>query len=248
MSDYPTLDAKVFGANGDGQTVREIMALGCGRAYQQLRGLEGWPGIVAAYEAERTDRLAALRVRFAKLFKQRTKALWWLEHGLRENFGLGPTEDQMADARADYDKAVICLQKVVDEMRAVEKEQNDRWDAVAPPLTWTPDGLTMIPVGNGCVPKWPWSSDQKVVTVDFAGRGQGGEQGPPIHYPEDTILRLVYTSSSEVRTHYEIKAVIAGGQCLQTFPMMAFNESVEIWVKNFPSSVRARFTVSLPAA
>jgi hypothetical protein len=52
MSDYPTLDAKVFGANGEGQTVREIMALGCGRAYQQLRGLEGWPQIVAAYEAE----------------------------------------------------------------------------------------------------------------------------------------------------------------------------------------------------
>ncbi len=39
MSDYPTLDAKVFGANGEGQTVREVLALGCGRAYEQLRAL-----------------------------------------------------------------------------------------------------------------------------------------------------------------------------------------------------------------
>jgi hypothetical protein len=248
MSDYPTLDAKVFGANGEGQTVREVLALGCGRAYEQLRALEGWPRIVAAYEAECANQTTALSVRFAKAFKQRTKALWWLEHGLRENFGLGPTEEQITDARADYDRAVITLQKVVDQMRALEKEQDARWDAVAPLLTWTPDGLTMIPVGSGCVPKWPWSDEQKVVTVEFAGRGQGGEQGPCIHYPEDTILRLFYTTSSDVSDHHEIKAVIADDHCMQLLPVMAFYESVEDWVESFPAFARARFTVSLPAA
>ena len=248
MSAYPNLDAKVFGTYGGGQTVREVLALGSGREYEQLRRLESWPEMLAAYAAECSNRQAALGVRFATAFKNRTKALWWLEHGLRENFGLGPSEAQLADARADYDKAVNTLQKIVDQMRAVEKEQTERWDAVAPLLTWAPEGLTMIPIGSGCVPKWPWSDDQKVVTIDFAGRGQGGEQGPPIHYPEDTILRLVYTDSSEVESHYEIKAVIAGGQCMQTYPEMAFYETVENWVESFPSSVRARFTVSLPAA
>jgi hypothetical protein len=51
-----------------------------------------------------------------------------------------------------------------------------------------------------------------------------------------------------VESHSEIKAVIAGGQCLQTFPVMGFYETVENWIQSFPSSVRARFTVSLPAA
>jgi hypothetical protein len=248
MSDYPTLDAKVFGANGDGQTVREVLALGGGRAYEKLRALEGWPRIVAAYEAECANQTTALSTRFATAFRRRSKAYWWLEHGLRENFGFGTTEEQITEARTDYDKAVVSLQKVVDQMRALEKEQNARWDAVAPLLTWTPDGLTLIPVGSGCVPKWPWSDDQKVVTVEFAGRGQGGEQGPPIHYPEDTILRFFYTTSLDVSDHHEIKAVIANGACIQLFPAMVFYVSVENWVESFPAFARARFTVSLPAA
>ena len=243
----PSLDAKVYEMRrGESHeaTIREVIAKGWGNAYDKLEALECWPRLKAKYEAEMANPLLALTGRFNEAYKRKIKAKWWLETGLGITYG-PPTDAQEENARADYAAATAALEEASnrhdDHIRALD----DRWDAVAP-LLQRPDGVKMKLIGYGCVPHYPWPSEDRTITIDFTDSYPFLNQR--VTYPEDTILQFNYTTSLSVENHWEIKAIIAGDRCIQLLPSIAVYERVEDWVIRFPRTVRARFTVTLPAA
>ena len=245
----PSLDARVYelreGQNHE-TTVREVLALGSGNAYNKLRALESWPQLLSKYEAETDDPFGSLNEKIRVALKQKAKAQWWLETGLALTYKCGATRGQIEDAEADARTSYAALTEAKHQRTAYVKHVDDQWNAVAPPLAY-PGGIVMSSVGDGCIPVYPWSSDHKTITTEFIYR-QWERGCLPVIYPENTIMRFIYTNSLTTADHHERKAIIAGDHCIQVLPSTGFYLTVEDWVKSFPYSRRAHFSVIIPAA
>jgi hypothetical protein len=250
----PSLDARVYelreGQNHE-TTVREVLALGSGNAYNKLRALESWPQLLSKYEAETDDPFGSLNEKIRVALKQKAKAQWWLETGLALTYKCGATRSQIEDAEADARTSYAALTEAKHQRTAYVKHVDDQWNAVAPPLAY-PGGIVMSSVGDGCIPVYPWPSDEirgarKTITTDFTSK-KWASSPMTVIYPENTIMRFVYTNSLTTADHHERKAIIAGDHCIQVLPSTAFYLSVEDWVKSFPYSRRAHFSVIIPAA
>jgi len=246
----PSLDARVYelreGRNHE-TTVREVLALGSGNAYDKLRALESWPQLLSKYEAETDDPFGSLNEKIRVALKQKAKAEWWLQTGLALTYKCGATRGQIEDAEADVRTSYAALTEAKRQRTAYLTHVDDQWNAVAPPLCY-PGGIVMSSVGDGCIPVYPWPSDDKIITTEFTSKKWTRWSPISVIYPENTIMRFVYTNSLTTADHHERKAIIAGDRCIQVLPSTGFYLTVEDWVKSFPYSRRAHFSVIIPAA
>jgi hypothetical protein len=245
----PSLDAKVYELRGGESyetNIRDVIAKGSGNAYEKLQGLESWPHLLAKYEEEISDPLLVINDRIRLTYKQKMKAEWWLEDGLTQSYGNRLSVRNLEDARADCTAATAALDEAMKRRTAYLNDVDDRWNAVAPPLS-CPQETVMSSIGDGYIPIYPWPSDDTTITTEF--RNKSFDWSPiPVAYPEETIMRFCYSTSPMIDDHYEIKAIVIDGRCVQLSPSVTLYETVENWVESFPTPVRARFTVALPAA
>jgi hypothetical protein len=227
-------------------TIREVIAKGWGNAYEKLRSLDCWPILKAQYDAELVDPLIAITDRIRLTYKRKIKADWWLETGLTSTGVF--SQKNLEDARAECVTTRIALQRAMKRRDDYLASLDDRWDAVAP-LLQMPDGTKLKLIAYGSLPHYPWPSEDRTITIDFAASHPFESlSNDSVSYPEDTILRFTYTLSHTISEHAELKAIIAGGRCVQLLPTVIGYDNVEEWVMRLPKTVRARLTVSLPAA
>jgi len=245
----PSLYAKLYvTTRGESHeaTIREVITKGWGNAYEKLKTLESWPLLKANYDAEMVNPLVAITEKIRDSYKRKIKADWWLKTGLYSGGVLDPRN--LEDARADCAIANLTLQRALKRHDEYLQDLNDRWDAVAP-LLQMPDGTKLKLVAYGSLPHYPWPSEDRTITIDFAASHPFESlSNDSVSYPEDTILRFTYTLSHTISDHAELKAIIAGGRCVQLLPTVVAYDNVEEWAMRLPKTVRARLTVSLPAA
>jgi len=89
-------------------SIREVIKLGSGKAYEGLIMLDEWPSLLEMYEAEMADPMATITERVRIALKECQKALWWAEVGLYKNARVenrDPTAEDAMEAGGDYKEA-----------------------------------------------------------------------------------------------------------------------------------------------
>jgi hypothetical protein len=79
-------------------SIREVIKLGSGKAYEGIIMLDEWPSLLAAYQAELADPLATINERIRIACKESQKAHWWAQKGLYENARAANRTPTAADA------------------------------------------------------------------------------------------------------------------------------------------------------
>jgi len=79
-------------------TIREVIKLGSGKAYEGLIMLDEWDELYAAYQAEVAAPLVSINERIRIACKESQKAYWWAQTGLYENARAANRDATAADA------------------------------------------------------------------------------------------------------------------------------------------------------
>ena len=99
-------------------TVREVIKLGSGKAYEGIIMLDEWPSLLEAYQAEMADPLATINESIRLACKTCHKALWWAEVGIHQYARAGNREATAAEAMeagAEFKEAEEKLSKLLQE-------------------------------------------------------------------------------------------------------------------------------------
>jgi hypothetical protein len=99
-------------------SIREVIKLGSGKAYEGLIMLDEWPSLLAAYQAEVAAPLVSMNERIRVACKESQKAHWWAQKGLYENARAAnrtPTAADAMEAGAEFKSAEQKLMKLLQE-------------------------------------------------------------------------------------------------------------------------------------
>jgi hypothetical protein len=99
-------------------TIREVIKLGSGKAYEGLIMLDEWPGLLQAYQAELADPLATINERIRLACKECHKAIWWAEVGFHQYaraVNREATAAEAMEAGAEFKEAEEKLTKLLQE-------------------------------------------------------------------------------------------------------------------------------------
>lgn len=101
-----TLTTKVYVANKNGvkeeATVRDILTLGRGKAFETLKAMDCFEGLLAKLEQEKNRPLELLTEDLRVARKNAEKARWWMREGV---YVLSPTEEEVLEASREYEDA-----------------------------------------------------------------------------------------------------------------------------------------------
>lgn len=102
----PTLSTKVYVANKNGvkeeTTVRDLITLGRGKAFETLKKIDWFESIMAQVEIEKKKPIEVLTENLRVARKNLEKARWWLKEGV---YVLTPTEKEVSEASREYEDA-----------------------------------------------------------------------------------------------------------------------------------------------
>jgi hypothetical protein len=99
-------------------SIREVIKLGSGKAYEGIIMLDEWPSLLAAYQAELAEPLVSMNERIRIACKESQKAHWWAQKGLYENARAAnrtPTAADAMEAGAEFKEAEKKLVKLLQE-------------------------------------------------------------------------------------------------------------------------------------
>lgn len=98
----PSLTTKVYVANKDGvkeeSTVRDVITLARGKAFETLKALDCFESLVAQLEEEKEKPIEVLTENLRLARKNMEKARWWVTTGV---YFRTPTEDEVNEAEND---------------------------------------------------------------------------------------------------------------------------------------------------
>lgn len=111
----PTLSTKVYVANKNGlkeeATVRDLITLGRGKAFETLKKIDWFESFMAELEAEKERPLESLTENLRVARKNAEKARWWMATGLSA-LTLAPSEEEVREALTEYENARSIWQEV----------------------------------------------------------------------------------------------------------------------------------------
>jgi hypothetical protein len=134
-------------------TIRDVIKIGSGKAYEGIMMLDDWPSLLEAYEAEQAAPLTAIKEMLRLAKKTCQKAAWWLKTGLYEAAqmeGRNATIAEVIEAEADFKSAEHKL-IVAQEEEFVFYHQAYQADTSYPPPTNEPlaeEPVTQEPVSS----------------------------------------------------------------------------------------------------
>ena len=111
----PTLTTKVYMANKNGvkeeSTVRDILTLGQGKAFETLKTMDWFESVMEQVEAEKERPIESLTESLRVARKNLEKAHWWMATGLSA-LTLAPSEEEVREALTEYEDARTIWQEV----------------------------------------------------------------------------------------------------------------------------------------
>jgi hypothetical protein len=117
----PTLNTKVLVANKNGlkeeATVRDVLILGQGKAFETLKGMDCFESLVADLQKEKDNSVEYLTEKLRLARKKLHKARWWLSKGVYFDT---PTEEEICEAEEDNIQASHAWHQAYYELNAVK--------------------------------------------------------------------------------------------------------------------------------
>jgi hypothetical protein len=263
----PSLDSTTYVANNginEQKTIREVIALGGGKAFDVLSTKPYWNDLMAAYVAEQTNPQGVLEEKVYKAYATMKSAEWWFNVGMGEATSHfeemcpvwpTPSEAQWNDAHDAWSTAVSRYDELKAKLdRLVEKLNADWRDLFVQrgPCEMKPEGTVLVAMPHTkstvLLPLFPWPQSDNEVTTFFTPPEGDEDNTPhaasPVTYPNQTKLAAAYILADTPGLQ-TLKAVVTQDGVLQLKPRTHF-DSVEAWVSSLPYVVAGTMTVTLP--
>jgi len=251
----PTLDSTTYVAN-EQKTIREVIALGCGRAYDVLSTKPYWNDLMAAYVAEQTQPLAVLEKKITKAYGALKRAEWWFNEGMHDTH---PDDEQWNEAHDAWAAAASYRDQLVTEHERLAKRIDEEWQDLHEvsgsysDCPYKPEGTVLVTMPDSkstvLLPLFPWPQVEEVRELTtFFKRPEDTtpEAASPVTYPQQTKLTVAYILADKPGLQ-TVKAVVTKHGVFQLAPKEMF-DSVECWISSLPYVVAGSVTVTLPKA
>jgi len=255
----PSLDSTTYVANNgsnEQKTIREVIALGCGKAYEVLSTKPYWNDLLAAYVAEQTQPLAVLEKKIYKSYAALKSAEWWFKDGMNDTH---PSDDQWNEAHDTWAAAATYHDQLVDQHWCLKKRIDQDWQELHEvsgsysDYPHKPEGTVLVAMPDSkstvLLPLFPWPQAEEVrqlTTFLTTPEDTTPEAASPVTYPCQTKLTVAYILADTPGLQ-KVKAVVTKDGVLQLAPKEMF-DSVEHWVSSLPYVVAGSMTVTLPKA
>ena len=253
----PTLDSTTYVANNgsnEQKTIREVIALGCGKAYDVLSTKPYWNDLLVAYVAEQTQPLAVLEKKITKAYGALKRAEWWFNEGMNDTH---PDDDQWNEAHDAWAAAATYRDHLVAEHECLTKRIDQEWQDLHEvsgsysDYPFKPEGTVLVAMPDSkstvLLPLFPWPQAEEVrqlTTFLTTPEDTTPEAASPVTYPCQTKLTVAYILADTPGLQ-TVKAVVTKDGVLQLAPTEMF-DSVESWVSSLPYVVAGSVTVTLP--
>jgi hypothetical protein len=255
----PSLDSTTYVANNgttEQRTMREVIALGCGKTYDILSSKPYWKDLMAAYIAEKTDPLSVATKKLYKAYADMKSKQWWFNEGINQ---APHTDEDWNEANDSYMAAWTLHEKLQTEQKRLVEMLDGSWAELHAHCGYYPsfpqDTVLQTIQQARCrarlpVYPWPQSEAEREVITFFADAGPNeddedeSEASRPMNYPPQTMLTAGYIVADKPGLH-TLKAVVTKDGVLQLKPRETF-ESVEEWVSSLPYVIAGSMTITLP--